>query len=121
MEVGGTMSKRLEKSEISQHGPYHETKRRFLQLLSCGLLIELLLWAAVLFGPVTASGLLVVLIVFGPPYTVYWDWNCWVVILALVLVGPLYYLRRYVNRRLDEVRYQLEQVGPSDPSQEERS
>ena len=44
--------------------------------------------------------------------------HLWSAILATVLVVPLYYLRKNIERRLDEARYQLEQIGPPEPSEE---
>jgi cytochrome c biogenesis factor len=46
------------------------------------------------------------------------NYNLWFPLLCAVFVGPLYYLRKMLDRHLSEVRHQLEQTGSSDQTQD---
>ena len=107
------------KKESVRHGPRQREVQRFVKLLLEFVVVSLLFWVAVMYGPLWLVILGVysaVAIAVGVPARI--DVNGWgLVILATVLVVPLYGLRKNIERRLDEVRYQLEQVGAPESSE----
>lgn len=108
----------MDKQKVLQHGPRQKEVQRFVKLLLEFIVVYLLFWAAAIYGPfwlVVLCTYFLVAIVLGAPARV--NVNGWgVIILATVLVVPLYYLRKRIERRLDEARYQLEQTGlPESP------
>ncbi len=118
------MGERKVENEVLQHRPRHREVQRFVELLFWDTVVRLLFGASILFGPAIIAGIAVVLIVFGLPSEGvegdWWDWG--ITILATALVVPLYYLRRYVEHRVDEARYQLEQIGlPESPEDTDTS
>jgi hypothetical protein len=64
------------------------------------------------------GALLLLTLALGPPGYVE---DAWALVLSWVLVGPLYYLRRHVNRLFDAAKHQLEQIGLPDSAQTDRS
>ena len=107
------------------HGSRQAEVGRFRLLLLYAFVVEWLFFIACVVGPVLVVATPLVAIVFGPPYTMSgvtegkgWIW----VVIAFVLVGPLYCLRRSVRRRLAEARFKLEQIGlPESPEDTDTS
>ena len=102
-------------------GPRHKDVQRYTLLLCYSLITRLLFVAACLCGPGLAAAALLIRIVLGPPLTVTVEGGWVGVILGLVLVGPLYYLRRYVDRRFLEAKHQLEEIGLPDSARADQS
>lgn len=101
---------RKKKGEAIRHGPRQKEVRRFVGLSLAYLVVEFLFWISI------PEALLLVLVlggfvaarVFGFGFHVR---GLWLEILVAALVVPLYYLRKNIERRFDEARYQLEQTG----------
>lgn len=114
------MGKKLQR-DTTPPGPRHAEVERFKLLMLYAAAVELLFFIAFFYGIVgpalAAAIILLVHIVFGVPYTFAVEGGEWVVV-ALVLVGPLYYLRKSVRQRLSEAQSQLEHIAPPDSSRE---
>ena len=118
------MKRRRKKDEVIQHGPRQKEVQHFVKLLLWYVIVYFLFWAVLLNGPGLLGGYLLTAIVFSLPFrTIDWRWWHWgTIILATVLVVPLHYLRKNIERRLDEARYQLEQIGlPESPEDTDTS
>lgn len=113
------MRTRTRQDETSKHGPREEEVQRFTELLLASMVVNFLFWVAILQGPlllVLILGSFVAARMFS--FRFYTRGSLWIVIFATVLVVPLYYLHKNIERRLDEVRYQLEQVGVPESSED---
>ncbi len=113
------MGKKLQR-DTTPPGPRHAEVERFKLLLLYASAVELLFYIAFFYGivaPAVMAAIILVNIVLGMPHTITVEGGG-LVIVALVLVGPLYYLRKSVHRRLSEAQSRLEQIDPPDLSRE---
>lgn len=112
------MRKQRRKDESIQHGPRQKEVQHFVKLLIESLVVDFLFWIAILQGPLLLLLALVGFIAAREFGFGFHTRHLWSVIFATVLVAPLYYLRKNIERRLDEARYQLEQTGLPGPSED---
>ncbi len=112
------MRRQRRKDERIQHGPRQKEVQHFVRLLLKSLVVDFLFWVFILQGPLLLLLALAGFIAAREFGFGFHTRHLWSAILATVLVVPLYYLRKSVERRLDEARYQLEQIGPPEPSEE---
>ena len=112
------MRRQRRKDERIQHGPRQKEVQHFVRLLLKSLVVDFLFWVFILQGPLLLLLALAGFIAAREFGFGFHTRHLWSAILATVLVVPLYYLRKNIERRLDEARYQLEQIGPPEPSEE---
>jgi len=106
------------RDESIRHGPRQKEVQHFVKLLIGSLVVDLLFWVALLQGPLLLLLALVGFIAAREFGFGFHTRHLWSAIFATVLVVPLYYLHKNIERRLDEARYQLEQTGLPEPSED---
>ena len=80
---------------------------RYNALQVKNLFVSMGLFAACLFGPISGSVILISLIVDRTPLTVEPKWMPVIIVLACILVVPLYRLRQRIRRQRQELEDQL--------------
>lgn len=90
----------------SMAGSRHREVEQYTSLLFLQLLAHVAFGIACIGGPGAAGVVLILWAIYGPGQVINW----WVIPLATALMVPLYFWRRRVDRRLNEVKQRLEQA-----------
>jgi|CXWK01.1.fsa_nt_gi hypothetical protein len=108
------------KNDTAMSETRHIEGQRETLLLWCGIVTEVIFSAACLFGLVGTGTILFALIlarIRAVPIEIN---GGWIVVVALVSLGPLYALRRHINRRLKEAKHHLKEINVSDLQRNDR-